>query len=188
MCRNENEQGCINSPLEDPPLNLLHLHQTIHHAVASIASTHQHREFMTAAAASDSHSASSQVAAPDLTESELGPLVAEISHRESPGSKKARQRGPKTARGLPRIGPGHVYVDYASVNVDPSELERPRLPSSRGGASSTFPRVLHQMLEDAEPHACSDVIAWLAHGRAWKVFNQDRFIKEIMPKYFRQTK
>jgi hypothetical protein len=44
------------------------------------------------------------------------------------------------------------------------------------------------MLEDAEPHACSDVIAWLAHGRAWKVFNQDRFIKEIMPKYFRQTK
>jgi hypothetical protein len=183
MCWNDNGKGCFNSFPDDASLRLLYLQQTIHQAVASIHS-------MTASAEADSNSASSQIspaAGPKL--SEVDQLSLEFPYRASSGAVKSRQRETKTAgEFLRNTLANHDYIDYASVDVDPSELERPRQSKSRGGASSTFPLVLHQMLEDAETHGFSDIIAWLPHGRAWKVVNQDRFIKEVMPQFFRQTK
>ena len=59
---------------------------------------------------------------------------------------------------------------------------------SRGGVSEHFPERLHRMLLDVELEGHSDVVSFYSHGRAFGVHDMDRFINEIMPKYFKQSK
>jgi hypothetical protein len=48
---------------------------------------------------------------------------------------------------------------------------------------------LYQMLEDAEREGWNDVIHWMPHGRSIRVPLKDKFVSEILPRYFRdQTK
>mmetsp|Transcript_48902 Transcript_48902/g.57126 ORF Transcript_48902/g.57126 Transcript_48902/m.57126 type:complete len:133 (-) Transcript_48902:523-921(-) len=35
----------------------------------------------------------------------------------------------------------------------------------------------------SNPHL-SEIITWMPHGKSWKVTNQNRFLQEVMPKYF----
>jgi hypothetical protein len=175
MCRNDSEQRS-----EDLHWSLTYLQGTIHQAVDSIHSISREPDTMTAAAASDS--GSSQVC-----------FVQTSDQRklDSPNSdrRKRRPKEPHTAQGYPRINLGHPqYRDYATSNIDPSELDRPSRSRRRGGAASKFQYVLHQMIEDAESHAFDDIICWLGHGRAWRVVHPERFVKNVMPKYFPQTK
>jgi len=48
--------------------------------------------------------------------------------------------------------------------------------------SSTFPQKLFNLMGTENP----EIIGWLAHGLAFKVLGPDRFVDEIMPKYFRR--
>jgi len=72
----------------------------------------------------------------------------------------------------------------AQIESDGSNKKK----KGRGGISSPFPNVLHRMLEHAEREGYSDVVSWQPHGRAFHVHQQDRFVNDIMPKYFRQTR
>jgi hypothetical protein len=48
--------------------------------------------------------------------------------------------------------------------------------------SQTFPHILHVMLSEAE--GCEDLaptVRWLPHGRAFKCFDQNRFVEKILP-------
>jgi hypothetical protein len=48
-----------------------------------------------------------------------------------------------------------------------------------------FPFKLHELL------ACADKsmpIMWLSHGRAFIITDEDKFVQEIVPMYFKQTK
>lgn len=58
---------------------------------------------------------------------------------------------------------------------------------ARRGRSShaTFPAKLHDILSRPD---MSDVIAWLPHGRAWRIVDQNAFIDRVMPAYFSQSK
>jgi HSF-type DNA-binding len=56
--------------------------------------------------------------------------------------------------------------------------------SGRGGKKSTFPRMLYEMVDDAEEQGYTDVIAWMPHGRSVIVRDKDRFTDEILPKFF----
>lgn len=52
----------------------------------------------------------------------------------------------------------------------------------------SFPRKLQRMLDTLETEGNTDIISWLPHGRGFIVKQQDQFVTELMPKYFRQTK
>ena len=34
----------------------------------------------------------------------------------------------------------------------------------------------------------SDIVSWLDHGKAFRVYKQTRFVKEVFPKYFKESK
>ena len=55
---------------------------------------------------------------------------------------------------------------------------------------STFPEILHHLLEEAETSTLNrdelkNIISWEPHGYAFKVRDKKRFMLLIMPKYFR---
>ena len=78
-----------------------------------------------------------------------------------------------------------LYRDYAKAPAPSSSVNRPR---SRGGVSTHFPAVLHAMLTLAQVDGYSDICSWIEpHGRAFAVHDRDRFVREVLPRYFRQT-
>jgi HSF-type DNA-binding len=60
------------------------------------------------------------------------------------------------------------------------------LPFSRRRCSSEkfFPDRLYTMLEEADQQGLSEIVSFLPHGRAFIVRSPERFVKEIMPRYF----
>ncbi|KAL7544509.1 hypothetical protein ACHAWF_007886 [Thalassiosira exigua] len=75
----------------------------------------------------------------------------------------------------------YVYRDFAS------------LPAPAGGSSTVHPQSLQaqklpaklaSMLSDPD---MSSVIAWLPHGRSWRVVNREHFAELALPRYFGHT-
>jgi hypothetical protein len=202
MCRYENDH-LLKNQAESLHLSLLYLKETIQLAVESVRSTHERRTVdmkSEARTPSASNSASSsQVSLPSA------PKRADDGYSSGPSApsdgpttlaqERSRPKESTTARGFPRINIEHPqYRDYAASSstctVDSSTETNSSTPRkrTRGGVASTFPLILHNLLESAVAHGFDDVICWLGHGRAWKVIDQERFIREVMPKYYRQTK
>lgn len=55
-------------------------------------------------------------------------------------------------------------------------------------AQASFPLKLQRILDRAEATGMKDIISWQEHGRAFLVHDPDRFILEVVSKYFSQTK
>lgn len=98
-----------------------------------------------------------------------------------------------------RKQPEHAYLDSSSAKpqnsgyFDASCLKDPdpvliASRRARGGVTEPFPEKLHRMLKDVEKRGDTDIIAFFSHGRAFAIHNQVRFVSEIMPKYFRQSR
>jgi hypothetical protein len=58
----------------------------------------------------------------------------------------------------------------------------------KGGVIEPFPEKLHRLLMEVEAAERSDVISWVASGRAFVIHKPEEFFKEIVPLYFRQTR
>ncbi|KAL7574953.1 hypothetical protein ACA910_010775 [Epithemia clementina (nom. ined.)] len=58
----------------------------------------------------------------------------------------------------------------------------------RGGVIEPFPEKLHRLLTEVEAAGRSDVISFVANGRAFAIHKPDTFFKEIVPLYFRQSR
>lgn len=58
----------------------------------------------------------------------------------------------------------------------------------RGSVIEPFPEKLHRLLTEVEAAGRSDVISFVANGRAFAVHKPDTFFKEIVPLYFRQSR
>jgi HSF-type DNA-binding len=58
----------------------------------------------------------------------------------------------------------------------------------RGGVIEPFPEKLHRLLTEVEAACLSDVISFIAGGKAFAIHKPDKFFKEIVPKYFRQSR
>lgn len=52
----------------------------------------------------------------------------------------------------------------------------------------SFPLRLQRMLDKLEAESNSEIVSWCPHGRAFAVHDPDRFVVELMPVYFNQTK
>ena len=68
--------------------------------------------------------------------------------------------------------------DSGLIQVPDSEV-------ARTYSETIFPMKLYDMLCNPEFH---HAVAWLPHGRSWKVLNKDVFMAEICPRYFSQTR
>lgn len=51
-----------------------------------------------------------------------------------------------------------------------------------------FPCKVYEMLEDAEEKGFADVVSWSKEGDGFAVHNKERFTKEIIPRYYNQTR
>ena len=49
-----------------------------------------------------------------------------------------------------------------------------------------FPSKLYHLLQLAG--CSSSVVGWLPHGRAFAILDEDRFMREVVPMFFKQTK
>jgi len=58
----------------------------------------------------------------------------------------------------------------------------------RGGVIEPFPEKLHRLLTEVEAIGLTDVISFIANGKAFAIHKPDKFFKEIVPKYFRQSR
>ena len=58
----------------------------------------------------------------------------------------------------------------------------------RGGVIEPFPEKLHRLLLEVEAAGRGDVISFVASGRAFAIHKPEKFFKEIVPLYFRQSR
>ena len=82
--------------------------------------------------------------------------------------------------------------------IDPSSM--PPLPSPhslfhrdgtrrmRGGVIEPFPEKLHRLLSETEAMGQTDIISWVAGGRAFVIRHPQRFFQDVVPLYFRQSR
>lgn len=78
------------------------------------------------------------------------------------------------------------YVDASAWNdPNPQRLANRR---ARGGVTEPFPEKLHRMLCEVEETDENVIISWFSHGRAFAVHNPARFVADVLPKYFRQSR
>ena len=82
------------------------------------------------------------------------------------------------------------YIDVSSiVDEQPSAEEEARQAKrTRGGVTEPFPEKLHRMLEEVEAEGKTDIVSFFSHGRAFAVHDMERFVEEIMPRFFKQSK
>lgn len=83
-----------------------------------------------------------------------------------------------------------VYQDHSEKGAEwiaarLREMEESTPKKSQGGTKETFPLKLHDMLDGVHDSGHSFIVRWLAHGRAFKVFDKDRFETDVLPRYFR---
>jgi len=77
-----------------------------------------------------------------------------------------------------------LYRDFCTVQPGPTDME----VVARGGITAPFPVKLHEMLERVEKDGFGHIVSWQPHGRCFMVHNIKKFVKYVMPRYFRQTK
>ncbi|CAB9505930.1 Heat stress transcription factor [Seminavis robusta] len=87
-----------------------------------------------------------------------------------------------------------VYVEHNYQDHYRAPLYRPHEDSTnkrrgpRGGVLVPFPEKLYQMLNQISKDGLDDVVSWQPHGRCFVVHQPERFVEEVMPRYFSQTK
>lgn len=96
----------------------------------------------------------------------------------------------------------HAYNDLTAsdTKITPSQVESTDVqdidsgcdvavrPKKKLGRTKEFPLTLYSLLEKANEGGYSDIVSWQSHGRAFRVHNPTRFVKEIMPQFFKQTR
>eukprot|EP00957_Ditylum_brightwellii_P100067 7625788-Ditylum_brightwellii.AAC.1 len=65
------------------------------------------------------------------------------------------------------------------------EDDDPLAPLTPPGCTPNFPAKMHAMLSRKD---LLDVVAWLPHGRAWRVLDPKVFATEVVPSYFGHSK
>lgn len=79
------------------------------------------------------------------------------------------------------------YRDYSRIPLDeaPSQVDEDTFRPNTSGKEPAFPTKLHKILSNPE---YQDYIAWLPHGRSWRVLKPKAFEEKVIPLYFRHAK
>lgn len=76
--------------------------------------------------------------------------------------------------------PFYYYLDFSTME-DPDPLTPLTLP----GRVPNFPAKMHSILSRKE---LSDIVAWLPHGRSWRILKPREFEVKVIPTYFEHAK
>jgi hypothetical protein len=76
-----------------------------------------------------------------------------------------------------------TYRDFSQSVAEPKAPSP--LIAQIASKEQTFPTKVHLILSDPR---WSETIAWLPHGRSWRILQQKKFEKEVIPLYFRHGK
>jgi hypothetical protein len=134
-------------------------------------------------------SSSNYSAAPSLSS-----LLMKHQHQQSqapaPALQRQQQSQPTVTQTLKALGStlrrrSDLYVDVLKMPV-PTATSTPARKNK--AVAENFPEKLFRMLQDLEEEGQSEIASFLAHGRAFAVHDIERFIREVMPAYFRQSK
>lgn len=79
-----------------------------------------------------------------------------------------------------RSHPYFYYQDFSAL-ADPDPL----VPLTSPGRVPNFPAKMHSILSRPD---LVDVVAWMPHGRSWRVLKPREFEKNVIPKYFEHNK
>jgi HSF-type DNA-binding/Conserved hypothetical protein (Lin0512_fam) len=92
-------------------------------------------------------------------------------------------------RAGPNATPCSSGKEVAVTATDTSQ-EHDVDPNFRGKTclQASFPLKLQRVLDKLEAEENTEVLSWLPHGRAFIVHEADRFVNEVLPVYFNQTK
>ncbi len=103
--------------------------------------------------------------------------------------KRDRSNSGLTFKGHPRQFVKHNYHDHANDDPGTSSVEQvSEMINVRGGVKTPFPLRLHTMLDAVESEGLANIVSWQPHGRAFVVHDTQRFVHEIMPRFFQQHK
>ena len=112
------------------------------------------------------------------------PVLPSMPVAPAPAQKKISN--PLEALGSTLRNVDDPYVDVSDIQdktaVDPAQRK------ARGGVQIPFPEKLHTMLKEMEAQGKTDIVSFYSHGRAFGVHDPDRFVEEIMPKFFKMGK
>jgi HSF-type DNA-binding len=83
----------------------------------------------------------------------------------------------------------HEQAHQTVSTILPMKRGHKQVSRTRALNTNRFPEILHRLLEESEIHHHQDIIAWQEEGRSFRIYDADRFVQEVMPKYFKkQTK
>ena len=118
-------------------------------------------------------------------ESSSSPDIAVVNHSYN----SSKRDGGRTPKNNQRKYVTHDYEDYFNARIE-TEYERKVQEMSvvsvdrRKALDLKFIVKLHFELENIEEDQKSDVMGWMPHGRSFRIHDRERFIGEILPKYF----
>jgi hypothetical protein len=79
--------------------------------------------------------------------------------------------------------PGYPFFDYVDHSQEPDP--DPLVPLTAPGRVPNFPAKMHAILSRPE---LADIVAWLPHGRSWRVLKPREFEVKVLPTYFEHSK
>ena len=84
----------------------------------------------------------------------------------------------------------NVTCHSSSSNLNIADNSNSNINSinGTGGLQASFPLKLQRILDKLEAEGNTSILSWQSHGRAFIVHDPERFVTEIMPFYFNQTK
>lgn len=105
------------------------------------------------------------------------------------GGERKKEEKAKKPKGMRERKTLPAYRDYSKEVKPAREEEAPlALYSSQAnrthllnGNTQNFACKLHYMLHAIDAEGLNGVVSWQPHGRCFKVHNQERFVKEILP-------
>lgn len=82
---------------------------------------------------------------------------------------------------------GQETIQYnASVRQSSPTLTEDKMKTKE--IRQPFPCKVYKMLEDADDLGFNDIVSWNKEGNGFMVHNKERFIADIVPKYYNQTR
>ncbi len=75
------------------------------------------------------------------------------------------------------------------IGTTPAETAAKNLVGKiRGGVLTPFPEKLHDILSKAKEEMFEHIVSWQPHGRCFIVHQPEQFVKQVMSRFFKQTK
>lgn len=104
-----------------------------------------------------------------------------------------------SSKGHQRYYIQHNYKDYSNekpaheeecrqINILPPHDSCSLLRSTENPKKNSFARKLHLLLNYVDENGINGIVSWQCHGRAFQIYNEKKFVSELLPIFFGNIK